>query len=629
METIEIIKELREVLKEIFGMNIPDRVMAWIILIIVVIVIATFILVGIIKIFQFFNRLSQKPWRKKKIREILSPDYLDQLKEQKYFISTKFTTSPPHNLDDPMEVERTESAKNLIDHFLDKVLVEDNTTNRFFCILAGAGMGKTTWTVNLVTSYINKYKESTWPYDIVLVSLAHKDFAEKVQVVVNKSNTILILDALDENVEASNNLEKFMSNLEQIIQEFRFVILTSRTQFFPSEEAEPYRTSMIKLSGAKGNFVFHKMYISPFSKEDVTSYLKKKYPNWRMRKKAASIVQRCASLATRPLLLSHLDDILENDQEYLSLYDIYSALIEAWIKREVLFMKGEENAELSKKLYDFSLHFALELYSNREESTNMRMKREKYLEFIQDHGYTDYNFSGRSLINRDAEGTLKFSHKTFYEYFLAKAKFINPDLELPDSGYELAWTFYEQLVKSYLSKTASNMVMINDDTMLCSHRVGTFNFDYRWLNNVVKIKRAGVIASLLNNNTDNFTSWIQKSTVEIVDVIDYQNESLKKLLFLPKLKEVNILNSAKITTKGRQQIQKLAERGIQVSDTKWKLSFYGNAPYFYKRKEQNGTSLNSLILEGYLHFLRSQAELQSFEFYIKNNSGINISISTE
>ena len=619
MEAIEIFKELREVLKEIFGVNVPDRVMAWIILIIVVIVIATFIILGIIRICQFINRLSQKPWRKKRIREILSPDYLDQLKEQKYFISTKFTTSPPHNLDDPMEVERTESAKNLIDHFLDKVLVDDNTTNRFFCILAGAGMGKTTWTVNLVTSYIGRYKESTCPYDIVLVSLAHKDFADKVKVVKNKSNTILILDALDENVEASNNLEIFMSNLEQIIQDFRFVILTSRTQFFPSEEAEPYKTSMIKLSGAKGNFVFHKMYISPFSKEDVASFLKKKYSDSKMRKKAESIVQRCASLATRPLLLSHIDDILENEQEYLSLYDIYSALIEAWIKREVLFMKGEENAELSNKLYDFSLNFALELYTNREESTNMRMKREKYMEFIQNHGYTDYNFSGRSLINRDAEGTLKFSHKTFYEYFLAKAKFINPDLELPDSGYELAWTFYELLVKSRLNKMSSSIVMINDDTMLCLHRLGHVNFDYRWFINVVNVKRVGVTVSLLNNNIDNFTSWIIKSNVEIVDVINYQNESLKKLLFLSKLKEVNLLNSAKITTKGRLQMQKLEERGIHASETKWKLYSYSNLSYLYRKQSLNDTLSTSLIIEGYLHYLRSSTLTQSLDLYIKKS----------
>ena len=624
METIDVLKELREVLKEIFGVSIPDRVMAWVIFIIAVGIIITFIVVCMIKICQCINHLSQKPWRKKKIKEILSPDYLDQLKEQKYFISTKFTTSPPHNLDDPMEVERTESAKNLIDHFLDKVLVDDNTTNRFFCILAGAGMGKTTWTVNLVTSYINRYKESTCPFNIVLVSLAHKDFSNKVNVVENKSNTILILDALDENVEASNNLKTFMSNLEQIIQDFRFVILTSRTQFFPSEDAEPYKTSMINLSGVKGNFVFHKMYISPFSKEDVTSFLKKKYSNLRKRKKAASIVQRCASLATRPLLLSHLDDILENDQEYLTLYDIYSALIEAWIKREVLFIKGEENAELNNKLYDFSLHFALELYMNREESTNMRMKREKYIEFIQNHGYTDYNFSGRSLINRDAEGTLKFSHKTFYEYFLAKAKFINPDLELPDSGYELAWTFYEQLVKSHISKTSSDMVMINNDTMLCCRRLRSHNFDYRWLNDVVYIKRVGVKVSVLNNNTDNFTSWIQKSSVEIVDVIDYQNESLKKLMMLPKLKEVNILNSAKITTRGRQQIQKLEERGILVSDIKWKLFPYSNAPYVYRRQPQND-SLS--VVDGYLHFLRSRAQSQSFEYLIKNFNELNITTS--
>ena len=76
--------------------------------------------------------------------------------------------------------------------------------------------------------------------------------------------------------------------------------------------------------------------------------------------------------------------------------------------------------------------------------------------FIEKNGYTDYNFSGRSLINRDAYGTMKFSHKTFYEYFLAKAKFFNPSIDIPKKGYELAWEFYSEIVKEEFSKLYTN-----------------------------------------------------------------------------------------------------------------------------------------------------------------------------
>lgn len=627
MESIDLIKALREALKEAFGVNIPDKVMAYIIICIAGIALLIVAISISVKIYKWLSVVWNNPWRKKKIKEILSPDYLDQLKEQKYFISTKFTTSPPHNLDDPMEVERTESAKNLIDHFLDKVLVEENTTNRFFCILAGAGMGKTTWTVNLVTSYIYRYKESTYPYEIVLISLAHKDFSDKVNQVDKKGNTILILDALDENADASNNLDSFMRNLEHIIQGFRFVILTSRTQFFPSEEAEPYKTGMLKLSGDKGNFVFHKMYISPFSQEDVTAFLKKKYRKRKRRKSAESIVKRCASLATRPLLLSHLDDILESDRDYPSLYDIYTALIEAWIKREVLFIKGVEDDELRRKLYDFSLNFALELFTNRDQSTNMRMPKSHYEEFISIHNYTDYNFSGRSLINRDAEGTLKFSHKTFYEYFLAIAKINNPDLELPDSGYELAWTFYEQLVYRKLENVPSmGMTLVDDDVLLCLRRIGNADFDCRWLNKIVPVRRVGFVPSILVNNTNNFTTWLLTSEVETIDILGYENENLKKLLCLSNLKEVNILRTSRSSSKGRQQIQKLEKKGIAVIESKWYPSPFNNRPVYYTRRMDDETSSARMIVESYRYFLRSQNSTKSFEYFVKSNGIVNIKI---
>lgn len=566
METIELLKYINQLFQEFLGFGLPTRILAILIF-----------LVGVgtvlVKLFQLFvwgwqqiENLNQKPWRKERINTILSPDYSDQLREQKYFISTKFTTTPPNNLEDPSEVERTESAKNLIEYFLDHVLIEDNNTNRFYCILAGAGMGKTTWTVNLVTSYINHYKKNNCPYNIKLISLAHKDFANAVRQVENAQGTILILDALDENSDASTDIAGFMRDLEALIQNFRFVILTSRTQFFPSEDEEPHKTSILNLSGEKGNHVYHKMYISPFSQEDVAAFLKKKYRNRNKRKKAEDIIKRCKSLATRPLLLSHLDDILENNQEYLTLSDIYTALIDAWIKREVRFASGGEDEALCKKLYDFSLHFALELFANRERSTNMRMTKDQYITFINANGYTDYNFSGRSLINRDAIGTLKFSHKTFYEYFLAKAKLENPDLSIPEPGYELAWEFYRELVETDFLHASCARVLADEGnamTMIC-YGTSHPDYDYRKLIGVFDITHVCFPSRMLNFRP-NFLSWLSRSNIEIVDIVDYNNESLKVLINLPHLKRVRILTYGSKGSNLRSIETKLENKGIEVN----------------------------------------------------------------
>ena len=248
MEKIELIDEFLNLLQECFGLEIPEKVKNLILLIVATIVLTTFVVYIIIKFFKWIVSLRHRPWRKRKIKDILFPDYGDQVAEQKYFISSKFTTTPPNNLDDPLEVERVESARKLIDHLVEKVFVEENTTNRYFCILAGAGMGKTTFAVNLVIAYINRYKQKTLQFEIKLVSLARRNFAEELQMVESPSSTILILDALDENAEASNDLHGFMQKLEHLIQSFRFVILTSRTQFFTNEDDQPTASSNLNLA---------------------------------------------------------------------------------------------------------------------------------------------------------------------------------------------------------------------------------------------------------------------------------------------------------------------------------------------------------------------------------------------
>lgn len=563
MENIELIDKIFTLIQNCLGLEIPEKVKNWVLLIVAAILFLLLIGSIIYKIVKWIASIRHRPWRNRKIKDILIPDYGEQVAEKKYFISSKFTTTPPNNLDDPLEVERVESARQLIDHLVEKVFVEENTINRYFCILAGAGMGKTTFAVNLVISYINRYKQKTLPFEIKLVSLARRDFAEILQQVDTPKETILILDALDENADASKDLFGFMQTMERLIQDFRFVILTSRTQFFPTEDDEPKVTSILNLGKEKGYHRYYKMYISPFSHDDVQTYLRRKYKKQKQRKKAEKIIAQCSSLATRPLLLSHLDDLLTNNRAYDTLYSIYKTLIAVWIKREVRFNKGGDDPELYQRLSDFSLDFALELFNNRDQSTNMRMSREIYLDFINRKKYIDYNFSGRSLINRDAFGTMKFSHKTFYEYFLAKAKIQNPDLEIPTKGYELAWEFYREMVREIIAHQSIFTLDEKDCSLLVKSKQ-SYNFNFRLLDDVCEIKRVGFLAELLVNDAD-FPIWLSKTKVEQIDLIGYLNEPMNILLKMQNLKTITIHKQSSINTKNyRTCIQKFKDKGIDI-----------------------------------------------------------------
>ena len=67
---------------------------------------------------------------------------------------------------------------------------------------------------------------------------------------------------------------------------------------------------------------------------------------------------------------------MSDNRAYDTLSSIYKTLIDVWIKREVRSNKGGDDPELYQRLSDFSLDFALELFNNRDQSTNMRMSRE-------------------------------------------------------------------------------------------------------------------------------------------------------------------------------------------------------------------------------------------------------------
>lgn len=69
---------------------------------------------------------------------------------------------------------------------------------------------------------------------------------------IDPHKTILLLDALDENRFASEDFKKFQTELEAVIQPFRLVMITCRSQFFDSEKLIPEETSWMS-TGRENN----------------------------------------------------------------------------------------------------------------------------------------------------------------------------------------------------------------------------------------------------------------------------------------------------------------------------------------------------------------------------------------
>ena len=124
------------------------------------------------------------------------------------------------------------------------------------------------------------------------------------------------------------------------------------------------------------------------------------------------------------MLLANMDDFLEDSQkEYRFAHEIYEVLIQKWVEREGGRKAKEERESFMDGLKYFSWEFAEYIYTHKwkEEKSLLASKEE-----IEDFGLnfhpalSELDIRSRSLLNRDAEGKLKFSHKSVLEYYLAR-----------------------------------------------------------------------------------------------------------------------------------------------------------------------------------------------------------------
>ena len=522
---------------------------------------------------------SNKKRRSEYIHANLDHDFKDYLgkKNQGEYIETHFVSYPPHEYDEPNKAT-TASTRESMTSFCERIFQGDNPNERLYMVLAGSGMGKTTFMVNIFCHYVKtKMTNKGLPFEIRLLRLDDENVINKINDIskvspIRANKTILLLDALDENRYASEDFQKFQTELESAIEPFKLVMITCRSQFFDSEKLIPEETSWISTGREKNLINYNKVYISPFSDNDIEKYLSQKYKGQRKKRKQAYLtVERCKNLMVRPLLLSYIDDLIEDNVKYTELSDIYETLIDKWLQREVnsIYDKVERNKQ-KKNLYRFSVDIAKTIYSNWKGVKSMQLTPEQMGTFMKSYGYNDlpFDIKRRSLINRNASGSFKFAHKSFLEYFLAKELFVNPSFELEFDGMDMAKTVYQGLcanefrnqknngvfeiiydkrfeknIKLCINKTNNvnyihtyvALAALNIEPVIVSFHWGAFSTDlYQFLDNIkvvnVEIKgyknTSGVSPkSLLSISTLNFIKFESPETISLPK--SYINEARK------------------------------------------------------------------------------------------------------
>lgn len=370
----------------------------------------------------------------------------DQLKPLKYYVPTKGQLTLPTN-DSNDEKERFL----LMDFFIDEVF-KKNTNEKYFIVLGESGMGKSTFLQKLYLKYRRTIFKT---HKIAFCPLTNSPDVSQWSDIQNKSNTILLLDALDEDQKVVADYDERMTQIINTTKEFYKVIITCRTQFFQDEQSEPKDTSLINYNTKSKKLQFHKIYISKFNDEDINIFLKKRYGKQKEKiNQAKAIIEKCSDLMARPMILSYIDELINNPEIYSCITDIYEKLIFEWIHRE------PGNEEL---LRQFTNHVMRYMFINdtsyiTQDIIGSLCKKED-IEII-----NPILARTRSLLNRNCKGEYHFAHKSIYEYLISyEAIYSDTSLrkKLVDLDKSFDFKFYQEMSQKNIISGSKNLRYFN------------------------------------------------------------------------------------------------------------------------------------------------------------------------
>ena len=402
-------------------------------------------------------------------------------------------------------------AKNNIFDLLDSFFSGPPRYSHAF-VLSDAGMGKSSLLIMLNLFYINKFIQPDFQVHLCKIG---DETIDEINKIKSPQNTILLLDALDEDREAWESFYNRMQLLLQATQIFRKVVITCRTQFFPIEYEEDGRVPGVVILGG---FHCSKLFLSPFTDKQVDEYLKKRFSDKVEREKAKKIVSRMNSLKFRPMLLSYVDYFIDSKKGFNDAYSVYEILVEEWLNRELRKSIIKDKEEIFKACTAIANH----MYKEKKKEINFTELRDHYAIADKYKNLEYMTIEGRSLLHRNSEGNFKFAHYSILEYFVARS-IVNSSNSSPNSDQVIK--FIADMLINHRQKKVSGLDLRNIE--IRDNTINKVNFSKSILSNgdfstskFIKVNFYSIIA----NNAD--------FSYCILDKLNFDNSNCKKSLFI-------------------------------------------------------------------------------------------------
>ena len=395
------------------------------------------------------DKLLPYRWRKK-YRESITEDLRKNYLKNKIYIQPYITTTPPQSSDEPDKIN-LENKKLLRDYFINEVFIkEPNESDTVFFLFGDTGTGKTATLVHLFIDYIKKHNAFNLPFQIRLISLRESDAIKDITNIpkTEKEKLILLLDAMDENPEVNDptQLDSFLKKLKAIFHDFARIVITCRPQFFPDNIRQEIITNPKGIRTSTGWIECSIRYLAPFDDQQVQDYLDQaitfRSENPR-RRKAEDIVNMHPAIAIRPLVLTYINKLVNTERLINTTLDLFDNIIYSILNRDISKSLGlKDNKDKIKQWWEVSSLVAKYMYQNNKltiTDTELGTLLPNNIEKL---------FKQRSLLTRYGN-EFHFSHKSFYEYFMAYRFFLHPDEIGQVYGMDFALQLYDELYASY------------------------------------------------------------------------------------------------------------------------------------------------------------------------------------
>ncbi len=203
-------------------------------------------------------------------------------------------------------------------------------------ILGNSGSGKTSLLSILRLAQVLNYRDSNLRCELLRLGL---DTLDKIASISNPSETVLLLDGLDEDREAQSSARQRLLDLWEASHGFKRVFLACENRYFFQNVSDQ---SSGDKGGKVGDFDCPTMGLLDFDADQVERYLDTRFPKqWRQkllkggdREAAAKQVMNLGVLKHRPQALSLIGYLFENEGPLKDEYSLMEAVSVQWLIEE-------------------------------------------------------------------------------------------------------------------------------------------------------------------------------------------------------------------------------------------------------------------------------------------------------